>query len=222
MRSRRQPLLAALVAAAFAPWAAGQVEGPQTGVHEVVGTAAAVALVRESALGFVTRAARAEDEGRHLEAASLYHRALFLDATLLAAHLGYARCLAARGQHDEAVASLDALRTEGLDDPEAVTLAQALGSLGAHDHAIALLRARPGREITQRALTELCAAAGRFAEALAAARAWQETTAEGGAAGLWVRALERLVAEADAVRRPDVSGERVSALRRVLAMSPRP
>jgi len=223
MRWRRAIL--ALIPLAATPAVAGQVRAVGTETREVVGSAAALAVVRESAVRAVARAQQAEAAGHTLDAEVQYHRAMQLDAGLLDAHLGYARCLAARGRRDEAIAALEALGPRAVSTADASTLAQALVALRAPDAALTILRARTGQADTHRAIATLCAELGRFAEALAAARAWHTLAHEASAtardtaaeSSLWVRALERLVAEADAVRSPGISGEPIAPLRRVLA-----
>lgn len=197
--------------------AAAQTLGPAP--PEVLGTAATVALVRDSAQRLVDRARRAEADGHPLDAEALYQRALGLHPALLDAHLGYARCLDARGLRSEAVAALDGIAPHRLDAADTVTLADALNNLGATDLALARLRRHPHNAQVLQQHTRLAARAARFAEALAAARAWYAASPDDADAERWVRALVRLVAEADAVEHPDASGEALPPLRRVLARS---
>jgi len=165
------------------------------------------AMIRESARDSLDRAAVAERDGHPLEAEGLYRRALDADPGLLTAHLGYARMLDARGRRAEAREALARAprRAWAADEPAAIAYAGALRSLGAVDEALAALRDRRDSAAATRALAEGAAQEGRFPEALAAARRLVELTGDGAGgreARVLVRALTRLVAEADAVRTP--------------------
>lgn len=197
--------------------AAAQTLGPPP--PQVLGTAATVALVRDSAQRLVDRARRAEANGHPLDAEALYQRALGLHPALLEAHLGYARCLDARGLRSEAIAALDGIAPHHLGPDDTVALADALSTLGATDLALARLRRLPHNAPVLQQRIRVAARAARFAEALADARAWYAASPDDAEAQRWVRALVRLVAEADAVEHPDASGEALPPLRRVLARS---
>lgn len=163
-------------------------------------------MIRESARGWLDRALGCERDGRALEAEGLFRRALDTDAGLLAAHLGYARMLDARGRRAEAREVLARVpRRAWADDDGALTYAQCLRAVGAVEESLAALRDRRESVAATRALAEAAAQEGRFPEALAAARRLAEMAgdgAEGRPARVLVRALTRLVAEADAVRAP--------------------
>lgn len=164
-------------------------------------------MIREAAQGYLDRALDAERSGRVLEAEVLYLRALETDPGLLAAHLGYARLLDARGHRAEAVRMLaQTPRRAWESDGEAMEYARTLHAVGQTDAALGVLRDRAESPEATRMTVELASAGGRFPEALAAARRLAELTREsadgGRAARVMVRALTQLVAEADAVRAP--------------------
>lgn len=175
------------------------------------------ALVREVATGYAQRAAEAERAGRMLEAEVLYLRALETDPGLLAAHLGYARALDARQHRDEARRVLENLPRRAFDhDAEAVEVARAFIALGATDQALDLLRVRNESVEALRALVTLASTAGRFPEALAAARRLAELARDpesARSAQLLVRALSQVVGEVDAVQ---CAFPNETALRRLL------
>lgn len=191
-----------------APTVRGQPTGP----------AAMRALAREVAQDFVARAARAERDGHPHAAQDLYVRAIGADAGWLPAHLGYARVLAARGRGDEALRVVRAVPPRAVEsDAEFVALARQRAALGDADGALAFLATRPDAPAAGRAAADVAASAGRFPEALAAARHLLELvrgTDEARGAALLVRALLVVVADADAVRTP---GPGASVLRRLLA-----
>jgi tetratricopeptide (TPR) repeat protein len=176
-------------------------------------------LAQQVARGLVARALTAEQEGRTLAAEALYRQALEADAGALPAHLGHARLLARRGLRVEALRALEAVPPRAYaEDEAAVQFARVRADLGDLDSALALLAARPESAAGQRACAELAAGAGRFPEALRAARQLTELL-EGdpvaaAAAARLVRALAIVVGEADAVRAP---GPAAPLLRRVLA-----
>jgi tetratricopeptide (TPR) repeat protein len=206
----------------LSPWGDARGQGAPT-----LEPSAMTAMLHEVALGYAARGAASERAGRMLEAEALYARAVETDPGLFAAWLGYARALDHRHRREEAVRLLEALPRRALaGDGDLVVLAQALASLGQLDAALALLRGAPGA-VTARAELELCAQAGRFPEALAAARRRAELLGdgpEGREARALVRALAQVVAEADAAGCPGLVGVvgptgagSVGALRRLLA-----
>jgi tetratricopeptide (TPR) repeat protein len=175
------------------------------------------AMLRESARDWLDRATAAEGGGHPLEAEGFYRRALDADPTLLPAHLGYARTLDARGHRAEAREVLARVPRHlwTVDDTAALSYAAALRAVGALDESLAVLRERRDSVMATRTLAEEAAHAGRFPEALAAARRLVELSPDPStsrAARVLVRALERLVGEADAVRAPC----RPTGFRRVL------
>lgn len=177
------------------------------------------AIARDVAQRFYERGLSAERERRMLEAEGLYARALDADAGNLAAHLGYARALDARGHRADALQCLArAPRRAWSVDRDAMEYARTLVALGALDEALAALREHGDSVEATRLLVETASQGGRFPEALAAARRLAEipsaSDAEARQARVLVRALTRLVAEADAVRAPHTS----TAFRRVLSM----
>lgn len=178
-------------------------------------------LARESALRYVERAALAERAQQPLDAESLYRRAMEVDPAVMSARLAYARLLDARGHHGEAVQVLAAVSAPTmLPDEERVALARGLVALTEVDRALSLLRDGVESERTRATLVELAAAAGRFPEALAAARRQRDGSPDETStrrARVLVRALTRLVAEADAVTAPPHDDARPPALRRTLA-----
>jgi tetratricopeptide (TPR) repeat protein len=163
-------------------------------------------MIRESARGWLDRALTCERDGRALEAEGFFHRALDTDPGLLAAHLGFARMLDGRGRRAEAREALARVpRRAFADDDGALAYARALRAVGAVDESLAALRDRRDSAAATQALAESAAQEGRFPEALAAARRLAEMMGdgpEGRPARVLVRALTRLVAEADAVRAP--------------------
>lgn len=207
-RTRCIALAAALVALPLAGLAQ---EAPLTpAIH---------AIARDVAQRFYERGLAAEREHRALEAEGLYARAIEADAGHLAAHLGYARALDARGHRADALQCLArAPRRSWTVDRDAMEYARTLNALGALDEALAALREHADSVEATRLLVETASQAGRFPEALAAARRIAEipaaSEAEARQARVLVRALTRLVAEADAVRAPHTA----TAFRRVLSM----
>lgn len=204
---RRSALLATLLAASPAVFA----QEPEI-------TPEIQSMVRESARGWYEQGMLAERDGRTLEAEGQYRRALDTDPGLLGAQLGYARMLDARGRRADALRSLEAVpRRAWAGDREAMEYARALRAVGALDDALAALREHRDHADAMRLLAEMASQEGRFPEALAAARRLAELTVDapedGRAARVLVRALTRLVAEADAVRTPYAT----TAFRRALA-----
>jgi Flp pilus assembly protein TadD len=111
-----------------------------------------------------------------------------------------------RGRRAEAREALARVpRRAFADDDGALAYARALRAVGAVDESLAALRDRRDSAAATQALAESAAQEGRFPEALAAARRLAEMMGdrpEGRPARVLVRALTRLVAEADAVRAP--------------------
>lgn len=177
-------------------------------------------LARESALRFVERAALAERAQQLLDAESMYRRAMEIDPAVMPARLAYARMLDARQRHAEAVQVLASVTSPSLlPEEERVALARGLVALTEVDRALTLLREGAESERTRATLVELAVAAGRFPEALAAARRQHDAAADEDTARrtrVLMRALARLVAEADAVTAPPRDDARPVALRRAL------
>lgn len=178
------------------------------------------AMARESAARLVERASGEERAGRPLVAESLYLQALSIDRAAVSASLGAARLLDVRGRRDEALRVVRAVPRRALVGAARVEVARALHTLSDDEAALALLRDDERSELSLREHVSLCAEIGRFPEALAAARRWSNLPelAEPSRrhAALTARALERLVAEADAVR----YAPGASALRRLLRGQP--
>lgn len=177
------------------------------------------AISHDVAVGWYERAIVAERDHRTLEAEVMYQRAIEADVGLLGAHLGYARALDARGHRSEALAVLSrAPRRAWSRDADAMEYARALSSLGDLDDALTTLREHVESADATRLLVELASHGGRFPEALAAARRLAEmnqlTDIEVRQSRVLVRALTRLVAEADAVRAPHTN----TAFRRALSL----
>ncbi len=103
-------------------------------------------------------------------------------------------------------------------DPDAMEYARALASLGDLDDALAALREHTESADATRLLVDLASQGGRFPEALAAARRLSEMNhindTEARQSRVLVRALTRLVADADAVRAPHTN----TAFRRALSL----
>jgi hypothetical protein len=200
--------------------AAALVALPAAGVSQEAPAAPEInAMARDVARGLYERGLQAEREHRALEAEGLYARALAADAGNLAAHLGYARALDARGHRADALQCLArAPRRAWSADRDAMAYARTLDALGALDEALAALREHADSVEATRLLVETASRAGRFPEALAAARRIAEipsvSEAEARQARVLVRALTRLVADADAVRAPHTA----TAFRRVLSL----
>ncbi len=175
-------------------------------------------MVREVAAGYADRALAAERAGRELEAEVLFLRAAETDPGLMPAWLGYARSLGARQHRDEAVEVLSHVPAQAMvTDDDRVALARGFAALGQPGHALTVLRGQEGSATAMRAMADIAAADGRFSEALAAARRVMELTVESTNernARVLVHALERLVAEADAVH---TALPPVNTLRRWLA-----
>lgn len=174
------------------------------------------ALRAQVASDCVARARELEAMGRSLDAEGNYREAMVADPARLDAFIAYARLLRLRGHGDEAAATLRAVPQRALADDDAVTLlADAWASAGRVDEAAALLRDRGYGPAAWRALAALATRRGAFAEALAASRRVVDAGDASRAAGLAVRALTQLSAEADVVRRPPAGT--TAALRRWLA-----
>jgi thioredoxin-like negative regulator of GroEL len=174
-------------------------------------------MARDAAQNAIGQGLAAEREGRTLQAEALYARAAELDASQLAAHLGLARMLDARGHRTEAQQVVARVpRRAFTSDADAIIYARALASFGSIDDALSVLRNRRESVDVTRALIDLATQSGRFLEALAAARRVNDvpTASDDDArhARVLVRALTRLVGEADAVRAPHTS----TAFRRAL------
>ncbi len=177
------------------------------------------AISHDVAVGWYERALMAERGHHMLEAEGMYQRALEADVGLLGAHLGYARALDARGHRSEALSVLGrAPRRAWTRDPDAMEYARALASLGDLDDALAALREHTESADATRLLVDLASQGGRFPEALAAARRLSEMNhindTEARQSRVLVRALTRLVADADAVRAPHTN----TAFRRALSL----
>lgn len=211
-------LLRAGPAAAQAPAQFGTRGAATTTASGAITPAAMRALAREVAQDYCLRAAQAERDGRPLAAQDLFARAIGADPGHLPGHLGYARVLAGRGHADEALHVVLAVPQRAVEsDADFVALARERAALGDVDGALALLATRAESPVAARARVELASAAGRFPEALAAARHTAELvrgTDEERASATVVRALLLVVADADAVRSP---GPGACALRRLLA-----
>lgn len=163
------------------------------------------AMVRESAARLVERGEVEERAGHTLRAEGFYLRAVAVDRALVTASLGAARLLDARGRRDEARRLLREIPRRAFEDDEArLAVSRALHAVGDDDAALSLLRSREDSRATLRERVSLCAGLGRFPEALAAARRWSLLPGlderERREAAVTARALERLVAEVDAVR----------------------
>jgi thioredoxin-like negative regulator of GroEL len=175
-------------------------------------------LARQVALDLEHRAVVAERDGQPTTAEALLRRAMDADPGYLPPYLGYARLLAARGRAEEAARVLSIVPGRAIEgEHDVVELARARAGIGDLDGALELLTARPDGVEATRARAQLCAQAGRFPEALLAARRLADLVrepAEMREARVLVRALGILVGDADAVRVP---GEGAGALRRVLA-----
>ncbi len=177
------------------------------------------AIARDVAQGWYERALAAERERRTLEAEGMYLHALEADPGLLGAHLGYARTLDARGHRADALAVLARTPRRAFSaDRDAMEYARALIALGALDDALGVLRERRESVEATRMLVEAASQGGRFPEALAAARRLAEMPlddeSDARRARVLVRALTRLVADADAVRSPHTA----TAFRRALSL----
>ncbi|MEZ4392345.1 MAG: hypothetical protein R3A48_14755 [Polyangiales bacterium] len=163
------------------------------------------AMVRESASRLVERGEVEERAGHALRAEGFYLRALSVDRALVSASLGAARLLDARGRREEARRLLREIPRRAFEgDAARVAVSRALHAVGDDDAALALLRSEVDSGPALRERVSLCAGLGRFPEALAAARRWSLLPNLGDGerreARVTVRALERLVAELDAVR----------------------
>ncbi len=174
-------------------------------------------LSRQVALDLEHRASTAERDGQSATAEALWRRAIEADAGYLPAYLGYARLLSARGRVGDAGRVLAAVPGRALQtEHDLVELARAVATLGDLDSALEMLTARRDGIEAARARTQLCAQAGRFPEALLAARRVSDLVREPGdvrEARLLVRALVILVGEADAIHEP---GAGAPAWRRAL------
>ncbi|MEI8255700.1 MAG: tetratricopeptide repeat protein [Deltaproteobacteria bacterium] len=166
-------------------------------------------LSRQVALDLEHRASTAERDGQFATAEALWRRAIEADAGYLPAYLGYARLLSARGRIDDAGRVLAVVPGRATQtEHDLVELARGMASLGDLDRALEMLTARADGIEAARARTQLCAQAGRFPEALLAARRLADLSREPGdarEARLLVRALVILVGEADAVRVPGLT-----------------
>ncbi|MEZ4406014.1 MAG: hypothetical protein R3A52_06015 [Polyangiales bacterium] len=172
------------------------------------------AIAREVAARHLDEADRALRASRPLDAEEHFRRALEADPGLLPAALGWATALDHRGHRDEAVQVLRSLPPRAVTEPDdAVALATGYRSLRRPDLALDLLHGREAEPEALRAIVEVASEAGRFPEALAAARRlFSSGVGDPRRARTLVRALERLVAEADAVTSPVAP----SSLRRAL------
>lgn len=180
---------------------------PLTGASAAATQSAAMQeLSRQVALEFERRATAAERSGQFASAEALWHRAIEADAGDLDAYLAYARLLAARGRVDDARRVLAVVPGRALQtEHNAVELARGLAALGDLEGALERLTARSDGIEASRVRTQLCAQAGRFPEALLAARRLADLAREADdvrEARLLVRALVILVGEADAIRHP--------------------
>jgi thioredoxin-like negative regulator of GroEL len=175
-------------------------------------------LAREVALELCGRAGMAEREGRYHAAEALYRRAIEADTGYLPGYLGFARSVAARGHHEEALRVLSMVPSRALEtERDWIELSRTRATIGDTDGALATLAQRGSSVEMARARVELAAQYGRFPEALASARHLYDlvrNTSEARAAELLVSALAILVGDADAVRVP---GTEVSVLRRMLS-----
>ena len=175
-------------------------------------------LARQVALDLEHRAAVSERDGQPMIAEGLLRRAIDADSGYLSPYLGYARLLAARGRFDEASHVLAIVPTRAVtNEHDVVELGLARSGLGDLDGALELLTTRADGAESARTRAQLCARAGRFPEALIAARRLADVVndaSEVREARLLVRALAILVGDADAVRVP---GADANALRRALA-----
>jgi tetratricopeptide (TPR) repeat protein len=174
-------------------------------------------LSREVGQSWFDRAVVAEREGHTLTAESLYIRALEADPGNGLAHLGYARTLDARGHRSDALAALArAPRRAWINHHDAMEFARLLHSLGAVEESLATLREHSDNLDATRMLIDIASREGRFPEALAAARRLnviaEATDTDTRSSRVLVRALTRLVAEADAVHAPHTT----TAFRRAL------
>ncbi len=175
-------------------------------------------VARQVAMDLVDRAQARERDGHLGDAEALYRRAIEADDGLLAGHLGWARMLVARRRTEEALGALARIPSRAFDhDRDAIDLARALYRFGSLDRALSLLTARRSSLEAQRVRSQIAAEAGRFPEALDAARRIAELTEgtdEARPSMTRVRALRMLVGSADAVRNP---GPIAGPLRRLLA-----
>ncbi len=177
------------------------------------------AIARDVAAGWCERGVMAERDHHALEAEGMFLHALEADPGNLGAHLGYARALDARGHRAEALQVLArAPRRAVARDHDAMDYARALNALGAVDEALVVLRDHQDSVDATRLLVEMASQGGRFPEALATARRLAEmpsaTDSDARQGRLLVRALTRLVADADAVRAPHTT----TAFRRALSL----
>ncbi|MFO0647160.1 MAG: hypothetical protein U0326_13045 [Polyangiales bacterium] len=177
------------------------------------------AIARDVAVGWCERGLMAERDHHALEAEGMFLHAIEADPGNLGAHLGYARSLDARGHRAEALQELARTpRRAFARDRDAMEYARALNALGALDDALAVLRDHQESVEATRLLVEMASQGGRFPEALAASRRLAEmptaTDSDARQARVLVRALTRLVADADAVRAPHTT----TAFRRALSL----
>jgi tetratricopeptide (TPR) repeat protein len=193
---------------------------PARGVAQVTPISPEInAIARDVAQGWYERALAAERDRHTLDAEGMFQRAIEADVGLLGAHLGYARALDARGHRAEALQVLArAPRRAFSRDRDAMEYARSLATLGALDDALAVLRDHTESVECTRLLVEMASQGGRFPEALAAARRLSEipsaSESDARQARVLVRALTRLVADADAVRAPHTN----TAFRRALSL----
>jgi tetratricopeptide (TPR) repeat protein len=200
----------ALSAAGFAREGAAQSSAPPS-------VASMRELARQVALDLEHRAAVAERDGQPMQAEALLRRAMEADPGYLPPYLGYSRLLAARGRVEEAAHILTIVPARAVDgEHDLVELARAHAQIGDLDGALELLDARPNAIEPTRERAQLCARAGRFPEALLAARRFSDIAVQAAdqrEARVLVRALSIIVGEADAVRVP----MEATALRNALA-----
>lgn len=155
--------------------------------------------------------------GRSLEAEEQFRRALEADPGSVPAALGWARALDGRGHRREAVEVLRVMSRRRLGR-EILSVAQGFCDLERRDLALEILRGHEESvEVDEAEVDEMvvrvATEAGRFPEALAAARRLRGVgRAEGESL---VRALEGIVAEADAVSHGETQSGLRGALRRV-------
>lgn len=175
-------------------------------------------LAHSVAVDYVSRGAGAERAGHLPEAEALYQRAIQADPGFLLAHLSLARLLAARGFLRDALRVLDGVPLRAYEsDRDALELARVRSAIGDVDGALALLEARLQSPEAARGRAEIAATAGRYPEALNAARLYADLargSADERAAATLVRALRLLVGDADALR---TQGAESPLLRRLLA-----
>jgi thioredoxin-like negative regulator of GroEL len=181
--------------------------------------AAMRALARQVALDFTHRATMAERAGQLPAAEDFFARAMQADPGYLPPYLGYARLLATRHHADESAMVLSRIPNRAVEsDRDVIDIARVRAQVGDVDGAIEMLAAHTESAETTRARADVASAAGRFPEALLAARHLADML--GGDdpaardAALLVRALVILVGDADAVHTP---GNAVGPLRRLLA-----